>query len=116
MDNRDQPVSLAAAVLSIQPNDGGDLTSPACQTSQDGLQEFPHPAGGVAVLEEDCGVGVFLGSRVVDDLGEVGGELFVLSNYPKTGCNPRKIQDLRAFSDSYLVVPAWTSARGQQVS
>ena len=25
-----------------------------------------------------------------------------LSNYPKTGCNPRKIQDLRAFSDSYL--------------
>ena len=23
------------------------------------------------------------------------------SNYPKTGCNPRKIQDLRAFSDSY---------------
>ena len=24
------------------------------------------------------------------------------SNYPKTGCNPRKIQDLRAFSDSYL--------------
>ena len=24
-----------------------------------------------------------------------------LSNYPKTGCNPRKIQDLRAFSDSY---------------
>ena len=27
----------------------------------------------------------------------------VLSNYPKTGCNPRKIQDLRAFSDSYLV-------------
>ena len=26
-----------------------------------------------------------------------------LSNYPKTGCNPRKIQDLRAFSDSYLV-------------
>ena len=57
---------------------GGDLTSPACQTSQDGLQEFPHPAGGVAVLEEDCGVRVFLGSRVVDDLGEVGGELFVL--------------------------------------
>jgi len=27
-----------------------------------------------------------------------------LSNYPKTGCNPRKIQDLRAFSDSYLVL------------
>ena len=27
-----------------------------------------------------------------------------LSNYPKTGCNPRKIQDLRAFSDSYLAV------------
>ena len=26
-----------------------------------------------------------------------------LSNYPKTGCNPRKIQDLRAFSDSYLL-------------
>ena len=25
-----------------------------------------------------------------------------LSNYPKTGCNPRKIQDLRALSDSYL--------------
>jgi len=25
-----------------------------------------------------------------------------LSNYPKTGCNPHKIQDLRAFSDSYL--------------
>ena len=24
-----------------------------------------------------------------------------LSNYPRTGCNPRKIQDLRAFSDSY---------------
>ena len=24
-----------------------------------------------------------------------------LSNYPKTGCNPRRIQDLRAFSDSY---------------
>ncbi len=24
-----------------------------------------------------------------------------VSNYPKTGCNPRKIQDLRAFSDSY---------------
>ena len=29
----------------------------------------------------------------------------VFSNYPKTGCNPRKIQDLRAFSDSYLVPP-----------
>jgi len=28
--------------------------------------------------------------------------VFRLSNYPKTGCNPRKIQDLRAFSDSYL--------------
>ena len=27
--------------------------------------------------------------------------LDLLSNYPKTGCNPRKIQDLRAFSDSY---------------
>jgi hypothetical protein len=26
-----------------------------------------------------------------------------VSNCPKTGCNPRKIQDLRAFSDSYLV-------------
>ena len=26
-----------------------------------------------------------------------------VSNYPKTGCDPRKIQDLRAFSDSYLV-------------
>jgi len=25
-----------------------------------------------------------------------------LSNYPKSGCNPRKIQDLRTFSDSYL--------------
>jgi hypothetical protein len=25
-----------------------------------------------------------------------------ISNYPKTGCNPSKIQDLRAFSDSYL--------------
>jgi hypothetical protein len=25
-----------------------------------------------------------------------------LSNYPKTGCNPRKIRNLRAFSDSYL--------------
>ena len=25
----------------------------------------------------------------------------ILSNYPKTGCNPHKIQDLRAFSDSY---------------
>ena len=24
-----------------------------------------------------------------------------LGNYPKTGCNPRKIQDLRTFSDSY---------------
>jgi len=24
-----------------------------------------------------------------------------LSNYPKTGCNPRRIQYLRAFSDSY---------------
>jgi hypothetical protein len=28
--------------------------------------------------------------------------LFCRSNYPKTGCNPRKIQDLRAFSDSYV--------------
>ncbi len=27
-----------------------------------------------------------------------------LSNYPKTGCNPRKIQDLRAFSDIILSV------------
>ena len=25
-------------------------------------------------------------------------EVLDLSNYPKTGCNPRKIQDLRAFS------------------
>ena len=29
--------------------------------------------------------------------------LNLLGNYPKTGCNPRKIQDLRAFSDSYSV-------------
>ncbi|MGB2608647.1 MAG: DUF3368 domain-containing protein, partial [Isosphaeraceae bacterium] len=29
-----------------------------------------------------------------------------LSNYPKTGWNPRKIQDLRAFSDSYLLIVA----------
>ena len=71
-------MSLAAAVLGIQADDRGDLASPACQASQDGLEEFPHPAGGVAVPEEDCGVGVFLGSRLVDDLGEVGGELFVL--------------------------------------
>ena len=40
--------------------------------------------------------------------GEIAGVREVLeaqpiSNYPKTGCNPRKIQDLRAFSDSYLV-------------
>ncbi len=31
----------------------------------------------------------------------IGDTLRGLSNYPKTGCNPRKIQDLRAFSDSY---------------
>ena len=46
-----------------------------------------------------------------DDLGEIAANNcplqmmcreMVPSNYPKTGCNPRKIQDLRAFSDSYL--------------
>ena len=36
-----------------------------------------------------------------------------LGNYPKAGCNPRKIQDLRAFSDSYLaVVQEWTAEAG----
>ena len=29
-----------------------------------------------------------------------------LSNYPKTGCNPRKIQDLRAFSGKALPIPS----------
>ena len=33
-----------------------------------------------------------------------------LSNYPRTGCNPRKIQDLRAFSDRYLAF--FTFGRG----
>ena len=34
------------------------------------------------------------------------------SNYPKTGCNPRKIQALRAFSDSYLPAALVTGAAG----
>ena len=38
--------------------------------------------------------------RLIRPLRSCGG----LSNYPKTGCNPRKIQDLRAFSDSYLLM------------
>ena len=42
-----------------------------------------------------------------NDDGVPGGNyVATLSNYPKTGCNPRKIQDLRAFSDSYLAEAA----------
>jgi hypothetical protein len=45
-----------------------------------------------------------LAREATDLLREHGTPLLLahsLSNYPKTGCNPRKIQDLRAFSDSY---------------
>ena len=41
---------------------------------------------------------VAIGSQVLRHLPNFQ---FLISNYPKTGCNPRKIQDLRAFSDSY---------------
>ena len=47
-------MSLATPVLGIQADDGGDLASQACQTGQDGLEEFTHPTGRVAVTEEDC--------------------------------------------------------------
>src|SRR5208337_893539 len=52
--------------------------TPACQASQDGLQEFTHPTGGVTMPEEDRRVRVFFGGRLVDDLSQVGRKLLVL--------------------------------------
>ena len=41
-------------------------------------------------------------SSIVARLVGLRRNLAYFRNYPKTGCNPRKMQDLRAFSDSYL--------------
>ncbi len=43
------------------------------QPDADGLQEFTNPARRETMPEEDRGVGVFLGSRVVDNLSPVVG-------------------------------------------
>ena len=78
MDQGDEPVGFAAAVLGIQPDDRRDLAALSRQAGQDGLEQLLHPAGRVTMPEEDRRVRVFLGSRLVNDLGQVGGELLVL--------------------------------------
>jgi hypothetical protein len=70
--------SLAAAILSIEANNRVDLTTLTGEAGQHGLQEIPHPAGGVTVLEKDSGVCLLLGGGLVADLSEVGRELLVL--------------------------------------
>ena len=57
-------------------------------------------------LVQSCGCG--LAALGVPWL-PIGDDLSCRSNYPKSECNPRKIQDLRTFSDSYGVIFSYSS-------
>jgi hypothetical protein len=78
MDRRDQPMSLSAPILGIQPDDGGDLTALTSKSSQDRLEKLLHASGGIAMPKEDLRIGILLGGRIVDDLGKVSSELLIL--------------------------------------
>ena len=79
MGQGDQPVGLAAAVGGVEAEDRRGVAGGAAQAAADALEEAPEAAGGVGVLEEPRRVPVVRrgGLRLVEDGGEVGGELVV---------------------------------------
>ena len=77
MGDRDQTVRLAAAVLGAEADDGRDLAALAGEAQADGLEQFLDAPCRIGVSEEQRRVKVVLQRRAIDDLRQVGHELFV---------------------------------------
>src|SRR5450759_3737715 len=77
VDQWDKTGRLAAAVLSVQPNNGADLSAVPRQARADCLEQIFHATSCVAVSEKRRCIAVFGWRGAVDDMGQVGDKLFV---------------------------------------
>jgi hypothetical protein len=85
VDEGDEGVRFAAAVLGAAADDGRNLATFAGETrAADGFEEFLRAAGGMAFGEEGDGIEVIGRGGVVDDAGGVGHERVVAN---AAGCH-----------------------------
>lgn len=75
MDQGDECMRLATAVLGVEPKDGRQLMRTAAQTQTDIAQQVLETTGRMGVGEELDRVFVLLGSIAAQDLSQVGGEI-----------------------------------------
>ena len=75
MDQRNQPVRLAAAKGRAKAEDGGDFARCPTQSRAYVCQQALESAGGISLAEEEVRLAIFFGRGAFDYLGQVGSKI-----------------------------------------